>query len=237
MVNLGRILVRHQLSHRIKGHSLSSSVWTNCLWTYITQRVNAGKNQDYTITVAQKRMKLCADKKRSEREFEVGDEVFLKLQPYRQTTVALKKQLKFSTKHFGPYKVLARVEKVAYKLALPPGAKIRPVFHVSLLKKKTGSKYFSSMDLPEFEDEVFKVYLVAILAKSHAMKMTKLGRPIKGQIELGKESTKSRENDGVLSKLGLDQKGKNQDKVTWIRDLKMSRPGDTWWSQMKSSWS
>ncbi|KAL0450859.1 UNVERIFIED_CONTAM: hypothetical protein Slati_1642300 [Sesamum latifolium] len=38
------------------------------------------------------------------------------------------------------------------------------VFHVSLLKKKTEAKYFPSVNLPEFEDEVFKVYPVAILA-------------------------------------------------------------------------
>ncbi|KAL0455650.1 UNVERIFIED_CONTAM: Retrovirus-related Pol polyprotein from transposon.6 [Sesamum latifolium] len=45
------------------------------------------------------------DRKRTEREFEVGDEVFLKLQPYKQTSVALKKQLKLSAKYFGPYKI------------------------------------------------------------------------------------------------------------------------------------
>ncbi|KAL0451604.1 UNVERIFIED_CONTAM: hypothetical protein Slati_1138500 [Sesamum latifolium] len=83
----------------------------------------------------------------------------------RQIAVALRKQFKFSTKYFGPYKVLEKVGKVAYKLALPPGAKIHHVFHVSLLKKKIGSKYFPSVNLPEFKDEVFKVYPVAILAR------------------------------------------------------------------------
>ncbi|KAL0398579.1 UNVERIFIED_CONTAM: Retrovirus-related Pol polyprotein from transposon.6 [Sesamum radiatum] len=117
------------------------------------------------LHLAQQRMKLYADKRRSEREFEVGDEVFLKLQPYRQTSVALRKQLKLSAKYFGPYKILEKVGKVAYKLALPPEAKIHPVFHVSLLKKKIGSRYFPSVSLPEFEDEVFKVHPVAILAR------------------------------------------------------------------------
>ncbi|KAL0402538.1 UNVERIFIED_CONTAM: hypothetical protein Slati_4283700 [Sesamum latifolium] len=100
-------------------------------------------------------MKLYADKRRSEREFEVRDEVFLKLQPYKQTTVDLKNQLKLSAKYFGSYKVLKKVGKVAYKQTLPPGTKIHRVFHVSLLKKKIGSKYFPSVDLPDFEDEVF----------------------------------------------------------------------------------
>ncbi|KAL0420989.1 UNVERIFIED_CONTAM: hypothetical protein Slati_3121800 [Sesamum latifolium] len=110
-------------------------------------------------------MKLYADKKRTEREFQVGDEVFLKVQPYRQTAVSLRKQLKLSAKYYGPYKVLERIRKVAYRLALPPSSKIHPVFHVSLLKKKIGFKYFPSVSLPDFEDEVFKVYPAAILAR------------------------------------------------------------------------
>ncbi|KAL0392815.1 UNVERIFIED_CONTAM: hypothetical protein Sradi_2504300 [Sesamum radiatum] len=100
-------------------------------------------------------MKLYADKKRTERAFEIGDEVILKLQPYRQTSVALRKQLKLSAKYFGPYKVIEK----------PQGTKIHPVFHVSLLKKRIGAKYFPSVNLPEFEEEFFKVYPVAILAR------------------------------------------------------------------------
>ncbi|KAL0350215.1 UNVERIFIED_CONTAM: Transposon Ty3-G Gag-Pol polyprotein [Sesamum radiatum] len=114
---------------------------------------------------AQHRMKTYADKKRTEREFQIGDEVFLILQPYKQTTVAMRRQLKLSAKYFGPYKVIEKIGNVAYKLALPPSSRIHPVFHVSLLKKKIGSKYFPSMNLPEFEDEVFKIYPIAILGR------------------------------------------------------------------------
>ncbi|KAL2250254.1 UNVERIFIED_CONTAM: Transposon Ty3-I Gag-Pol polyprotein [Sesamum indicum] len=105
------------------------------------------------LQLAQHRMKIYADRKRTEREFQVGDEVFLKLQPHKQTSVAFRKRLKLSAKYYGPYKVIEKVGKVAYKLELPPG-----------LQRKIGSKYFPSDQLPEFEDETFKIYPTTILA-------------------------------------------------------------------------
>lgn len=59
-------------------------------------------------------MKDYADQNRSVREFAVGDLVYLKLQPYRQVTVAIRKNLKLSAKFFGPYKILDKIGKVAY---------------------------------------------------------------------------------------------------------------------------
>ncbi|GJR22850.1 retrotransposon-related protein [Tanacetum coccineum] len=89
----------------------------------------------FHLKAAQDRMKTYADKKRSEKEFAVGDLVYLKLQPYIQLTLKVHKQHKLSTKKFGPFKVLQKIGRVAYKLELPSTANIHPVFHVSLLKK------------------------------------------------------------------------------------------------------
>lgn len=41
-------------------------------------------------------------KKRIERELEVGDAVYLKLQPYRQTSVAVRKYFQLSSRYYGP---------------------------------------------------------------------------------------------------------------------------------------
>jgi hypothetical protein len=93
-------------------------------------------------------MKLQADKHRSEREFQPGDWVYLLLQPYRQKSMALRRNLKLAPRFYGPFQVTCRLGSVAYELALPLDACIHPVFHVSCLKKKLGHDIFPLPNLP-----------------------------------------------------------------------------------------
>jgi hypothetical protein len=100
------------------------------------------------LSKAQARMKKYADAKRTERSFELGDFVYLKAKPYRETALGLNNPPKFSPKWYGPFKVLKTVGKVSYQLQLPDTCKLHDVFHVSQLKKHTGPNDVPNPTLP-----------------------------------------------------------------------------------------
>ena len=88
--------------------------------------------------MAYSRQKSYADHRGREFEFKEGDTVYLKLSPMKGVVRFCKKG-KLSPRYVGPYEILQRVGKVAYKLKLPSEmALVHPVFHVSILKKCIG---------------------------------------------------------------------------------------------------
>lgn len=55
---------------------------------------------------------------------------------------------KLSPRYFGPYEVTEKVGHVAYRLKLPLGSMVHPVFHVSMLKGKVVDTKEWSSDAP-----------------------------------------------------------------------------------------
>ncbi|KAJ4814811.1 polyprotein [Rhynchospora pubera] len=123
---------------------------------------------------AQERMKKFADKGRSERNFKVGDWVYLKLQPYRQVSVAGPHHSKLNPKYYGPYEIVEKIGALAYKLNLPMGSSIHPVIHVSQLKMSHGEGVKVSPQLPiigpdgEIRIEPYKMLERRIIKRANA---------------------------------------------------------------------
>ncbi|XP_073309948.1 uncharacterized protein [Primulina huaijiensis] len=81
-------------------------------------------------------MKKYADKGRRDVEFQVGERVLLKLTPQIWKKISAKTvHHGLVPRYDGPFEVMTKVGKVAYRLKLPDRLKIHPTFHVSFLKK------------------------------------------------------------------------------------------------------
>ncbi|GJU48979.1 putative reverse transcriptase domain-containing protein [Tanacetum coccineum] len=101
------------------------------------------------IQAARDRQKSYANRRRKPLEFEVGDKVMLKVSPWKGV-IRFGKRGKLNPRYIGPFKILAKVGIVAYRLKLPEQlSRVHSTFYVSNLKK-----CFSNKPLAILLDEI-----------------------------------------------------------------------------------
>nr|GEY18795.1 putative reverse transcriptase domain, ribonuclease H-like domain, aspartic peptidase domain protein [Tanacetum cinerariifolium] len=88
------------------------------------------------IQAARDRQKRYADVRQKPLEFQVGDKVMLKVSPWKGV-IRFGKRGKLNPLYIRPFKILARVETVAYRLELPEQlSRVHSTFYVLKLKKR-----------------------------------------------------------------------------------------------------
>ncbi|GJS06471.1 hypothetical protein Tco_0363267 [Tanacetum coccineum] len=87
------------------------------------------------LKAARDRQKSYANNRRKPLEFEVGDQVLLKVSPWKGV-VRFGKKCKLAPRYVGPFEIIKRIGHVAYRLRLPQElSNIHDTFHASNLKK------------------------------------------------------------------------------------------------------
>ena len=116
-------------------------------------------------------MKQQYDLHRSEREFQEGEWVFLRLQPYKKQSMAYRASHKLSLRLFAPFQNLERIGEVAYKLDLLAGSAVHPVFHMSYLKTKLGKHNVSMSLLPSVNSQGFLTPELVVVLETRSDKL------------------------------------------------------------------
>ncbi|KAK1421015.1 hypothetical protein QVD17_23053 [Tagetes erecta] len=151
------------------------------------------------LKAAQDRQKSYADKRRRPIEFQVGDQVMLKVSPWKGV-IRFRKRGKLSPRFIGPFKILARVGNVAYRLELPEELTgIHNTFHVSHLRKCLADEtsYVSLNDIEVDEKLNYVEEPVAILDRKVKQLRNKVINQVKVQWKhrKGSDATWESENE------------------------------------------
>ena len=119
------------------------------------------------LKIAKYRQKSYVDNRRRDLEFQVGDQVFMRISPWK-VVLRFGKKRKLSPRYMGPYEIVERIGEVAYRLRLPPElARIFDVFHVSMLRKymTNPSHVLRDQSVELKEDLTYEESLVQIIDK------------------------------------------------------------------------
>ena len=92
------------------------------------------------LALPQKQMAMAVNRSRQPVEYNVGDEVVLTIKHIKNYCPHLPAKIK--ARWVGPFTITQQVSPMAYRVDLPPGWRLHPVFHVDKLKKYIHSEEF-----------------------------------------------------------------------------------------------
>jgi len=134
------------LTRYVPGESIVEAVAQDLI-----NRDEALRQLKFHLLKAQDQMSKFANRHRRPASIKIGDEVYLKIRPHKQQSMPTRLHPKLSARYYGPFRVLAQVGAVAYKLQLLDEAHIHPIFHVSQLKKAIGNERIETTIPLEFK--------------------------------------------------------------------------------------
>nr|GEW45978.1 putative reverse transcriptase domain-containing protein [Tanacetum cinerariifolium] len=107
-------------------------------------------------TSTRDRQKSYADVRRKPPEFQVGDKVMLKVSPWKGV-IRFGKQEKLNPRYIGPFKMIAKVGTIAYRLELTEKlSRVHSTFHVLNLKKCMSDETLAiPMDEIQIDDKIY----------------------------------------------------------------------------------
>lgn len=135
---------------------------------HLQQVMRAMKDE---LTRSQASQQKFYDKHSKDTSFEVGEKVWLN----RRNIRTKRPSSKLDWKMIGPFKIIKKHGKNAYKLDLPPSYRIHDVFHVSLLERDP-TQGESPLDVGVDEDNT-REYMVEAIRDSRVFKPGEFGNP------------------------------------------------------------
>ena len=86
------------------------------------------------LKIVQDQQKSQAELKRTPKEFQVGEHIFIKVRP-KKSSLRLGSCVKLVPRYCGPFEILSRIGQVAYQLALPSNLRVHNVFSHFCIKE------------------------------------------------------------------------------------------------------